>query len=94
MKGARNIIGPQLRKLRSQNGLSQPALAARCQRMGWDLSRDTLAKIESQSRWVADFEVIFLAQALGVSYLSLLPDDKRMKTMAREFVRRLELSIL
>ena len=94
MKGARNIIGPQLRKLRSQNGLSQPALAARCQRMGWDLSRDTLAKIESQSRWVADFEVIFLAQALGVSHLSLLPDDKRMKTMAREFVRRLEFGIL
>ena len=94
MKGARNIIGPQLRKLRSQNGLSQPALAARCQRMGWDLSRDTLAKIESQSRWVADFEVIFLAQALGVSHLLLLPDDKRMKTMAREFVRRLEFGIL
>ena len=72
-----------MRKIRSENALSQADLAARCQRMGWDLSRDTLAKIELQSRWVADFEVIFLAHALGVSHLLLLPDDKRMKTMAR-----------
>ena len=82
-----------MRKIRSQNGLSQLALAARCQRMGWDLSRDTLAKIELQSRWVADFEVIFLAHALGVSHLSLLPDDRRLWAMARDFIRRLETSI-
>jgi transcriptional regulator with XRE-family HTH domain len=93
LKGARNIIGPQLRRIRSQSGLSQPAFAARCQRMGWDLSRDTLAKIESQVRWVADFELIFLAQALGVPLLSLLPDNRRVKTMAREFVLRMEIGI-
>jgi hypothetical protein len=61
--------------------------------MGWDLSRDTLAKIELQSRWVADFEVVFLAHALGVSHLSLLPDQKSMRTMARDFIRRLEVSV-
>lgn len=82
-----------MRKIRSQNGLSQLDLAARCQRMGWDLSRDTLAKIELQSRWVADFEVIFLADALHVPHLSLLPDDKRMRMKARDFIRRLEISI-
>lgn len=82
-----------MRKIRSQNGLTQPALAARCQRMGWDLSRDTLAKIELQSRWVADFEVVFLAHALGVSHLALLPEDKRMRSLARDFIRRLEVSI-
>ena len=82
-----------MRKIRSQNGLSQPALAARCQRMGWDLSRDTLAKIELQSRWVADFEVVFLAHALGVSLLALLPEERRMKSLARDFIRRLEVSI-
>ena len=82
-----------MRKIRSQNGLSQHDFAARCQRMGWDLSRDTLAKIELQSRWVADFEVIFLAHALGVSHHALLPDDGRMRTMARDFIRRLEISI-
>lgn len=36
-------------------------------RRGWDISRDTLAKIEDQRRWVADFEVAFLAEVLKVS---------------------------
>lgn len=79
-----------MRQLRSSKGLSQPDLAARCQRLGWDLSRDTLAKIELQSRWVADFEVVFLAQALGVPHAALLPDGTRLRTLAREFARRLE----
>ena len=61
--------------------------------MGWDLSRDTLAKIELQLRWVADFEVIFLAHALDVSFLSLLPDDRRATALARDFIKRLEVSI-
>ena len=82
-----------MRKIRSHQGISQGELAARCQRMGWDLSRDTLAKIELQSRWVSDFEVIFLAQALRVSHQELLPDDKRMKALARDFIRRLETSL-
>ena len=82
-----------MRKIRSQHGLTQADIAARCQRMGWDLSRDTLAKIELQSRWVSDFEVVFLAQALGVSHHELLPDDKQMKTLARDFIRRLETSL-
>lgn len=93
LKGARNIIGPQVRKIRSQSGLSQLELAARCQRMGWDLSRETLAKIELQTRWVADFEVIFLAYVLGASHLALLPDDRRTRMMTRDFIRRLETSI-
>ncbi len=82
-----------MRKIRSQEGLSQPALAARCQRMGWDLSRDTLAKIELQSRWVSDFETVFLAQALSVQVQSLLPHPRRMKSIIHDFVTRLEISI-
>ena len=67
-------------------------MAAWCQRMGWDLSRDTLAKIELQSRWVSDFETVFLAQALGVAVHSLLPDQRRIKSVIRDFVSRLEIS--
>lgn len=61
--------------------------------MGWDLSRDTLAKIELQSRWVADFEAIFLAQALGVPIHALLPEPRRLKSVTRDFISRLEISI-
>ena len=61
--------------------------------MGWDWSRDTLAKIELQSRWVSDFETGFLAQALSVPVQSLLPDQRRIKSIIRDFVGRLEISI-
>ena len=40
--------------------------------LGGDLSRDTLAKIEAQIRWVSDFEVQTLAEALGIDGPELL----------------------
>ena len=88
MANPRNLIGPQLRRLRVERELSQPQFARICQRNGWDLSRDTLAKIEGQLRWVADFEVIFLANALGVVIKDLLPEDDT--ATAKEFILRLE----
>lgn len=42
-------------------------LVARLNLLGWDLSRGTLAKIEARIRWIADFEVVQLAKALGVA---------------------------
>ena len=66
MKPPRNLVGPLLRELREKKGLTQAALVAKLNVMGWDLSRDTLAKIESQVRWVADFEIVKLAAGLGV----------------------------
>lgn len=39
-------------------------LVARLNLQGWDISRETLAKIESQFRWVADTELLKLAMAL------------------------------
>lgn len=53
--------------------LSQADLAARCNIQGWDVSRETVAKIEAQIRWVADFELICLASALRVKVADLLP---------------------
>lgn len=58
--------------------------------MGWDISRDTLAKVESQVRWLADFELAFLAEALAVPLDLLLPERGTVKRHAiREFVGRL-----
>jgi len=68
-----NIVGPQIRRIRNQKGLSQPALAAKCQRIGWDISRDIVARIELQTRCVTDEELIFLARSLGAPLLELFP---------------------
>ena len=52
------------RRLRVAAGLSQAALAAVCQRVGWDIDRNTIAKIEGRMRWVGDFELLHLARVL------------------------------
>lgn len=69
----KNIIGPIVRRRRMAMALSQDALAARCQRMGWALSRATLSKIEARLRRVSDGEVALLAHALDCSTAVFFP---------------------
>jgi transcriptional regulator with XRE-family HTH domain len=54
------------RKARYQLSLSQEQLAARCQLLGLDISRSTLAQIEIRLRFVSDEELLVLASVLGV----------------------------
>lgn len=62
-----NVIGPNIRIIRERKKLTQEQLSAKCNLLEWDISRSTLAKIESKSRRVIDLEVIILAKALNVS---------------------------
>ncbi|MEA3189151.1 MAG: hypothetical protein QOD99_2981 [Chthoniobacter sp.] len=77
MSRPRNIVGPKLRQLRDARDLSQAAFAAKCQLLGWDASRDMIAKIEGQTRWVSDSEWVFLARALQVPLEEFLPQPVR-----------------
>lgn len=61
-----NIVGPNIRDTRNSLGLSQKDLVAKCNLLGWDISRGTLAKVESKTRKVSDEEVLCLAKALKV----------------------------
>lgn len=61
-----NVIGPKVRQIRESRGMTQEALAARCNVLNWTISRGTLAKIEAQVRRVTDEEVAHLARALKV----------------------------
>jgi len=61
-----NIVGPNVKRLRETQDCTQEGLSARCNTLEWDISRGTLAKIESQVRRVTDEEVILLAKALRV----------------------------
>jgi transcriptional regulator with XRE-family HTH domain len=71
-----NMIGPKLRDLREAEGLTQAEMVARLQRDGWDISRETYAKIESQFRCVTDREVVRLAGTLRVDPGELLRPAK------------------
>ena len=59
-----NIVGENVRTIREKNGWTQDQLAARCNLLEWNISRGTLAKIESKVRRVTDIEVKLLAEAL------------------------------
>ena len=66
-----NVIGPQIKRLREQNEMTQVDLTIRCNIIGWSISRSTLAKIESQVRRVTDSEVELMAKALKVDISKL-----------------------
>ncbi len=70
---SQNLVGPQVRRLRTAAGLSQEALAAKLQLAGWDLSRGGLSKIEACLRRVNDAELWVLAKALSCSIPELFP---------------------
>ena len=79
-----NLVGPQVRQLRFRRGLSQPELAARCQRLGWDIGRDIIARIESRVRLVTDSELVFLSKSLEVPLEDLFPPAGRKKLSKAE----------
>ena len=70
----KNIIGEKVRLLRKQQGMTQRALAERLQLAGFDVTDLTILRIESGDRFVPDYEVRALANALGVGYEALLDD--------------------
>lgn len=73
----KNIVGPQVRRLRVAAGLSQEVLASHLQVAGWDLSRAGLSKIEAGLRLVIDAEAVVLARVLGVPFDELVPKKAR-----------------
>lgn len=66
-----------MRKLRHARELTQETLAAKCNGLGWDLGRGTLAKIEAAVRCVTDAERFVLAKALKQELGDLHPQDER-----------------
>jgi len=84
MPKRKNLTGEYVRRIRYRSGLSQSELAARCQRQGWDIDRFTIARIESGSRWVGDFEALELARVLRVPLLALFGQKSAAQEISRE----------
>ena len=72
-KRFRNAVGPRIRKFRVEREWTQDQLAAKLQLAGLDFDRVTVAKVESQIRSVYDFELVVVAEVLGVGAGELLP---------------------
>lgn len=72
--GRKNIIGNNVRLLRTNAEMTQKQLAAKIQLLGYEFDRLTVLRIESGDRFVADYEVKALAEALNVE-IRLLYDN-------------------
>lgn len=70
--GKRNICGDRIREARQKHRLSQSDLCKLLQLQGVMVERDTISRMESGSRFVADFEAVTIAEVLEVPVLWLL----------------------
>ena len=62
-----------MRKLRTNKGWTQNQLALKLQLFGWDTSRESVTRLENQSRRVPDLELFVVARILGVKADDLFP---------------------
>lgn len=65
--GDRNIVGKRVEQKRKSIGMKQKDLLTKLQIKGVDINASGLSKLEGQLRYVADFELVALADVLGVS---------------------------
>lgn len=68
----RNVIGERVEAQRKRNGLTQKDLTDELSKKGVSISTSSLSKLEKQIRKVTDYEVVALAEVLGVSVNYLL----------------------
>jgi transcriptional regulator with XRE-family HTH domain len=87
-----NVIGPQVRKFRTQKGWTQNQLALRLQLLGWDTSRESVTRLECQGRRAPDLELFVVARVLGVRVDDLFPRNLRGKIRALAPHYRVKLS--
>ena len=68
----KNIIGKNLKELRTHKNMSQKELATQFQLLGLQWSDLTVLRTEQGTRFVADYEVAVIASYFNVSTDSLL----------------------
>ena len=75
-----NLIGRQVQKIRVSKHWSQKTLAEKLQLVGLDKSREAVGRIEARLVYVRDYELLYIARALGVDWPALLPEiDPKMQ---------------
>ena len=76
----RNICGRRLREIRKSRELSQENVAAMIQLEGLDLTQKAISRMEVGKRLMTDYELKYLADALGVSIPELFENEPEMNS--------------
>lgn len=69
---SKNLIGPRLKQLRTELGLSQDKLASQLQLHGIEYSALTILRVEKGERFVPDYEIVALAKFFNLTTDELL----------------------
>lgn len=67
----KNLIGGNLKKLRTKLKISQQELSNKLELLGVYVCRGSISRIEDYSRTVTDIELFAIAQILGVDPMEL-----------------------
>ncbi|MDO4459413.1 MAG: helix-turn-helix domain-containing protein [Clostridia bacterium] len=70
--GNKNLVGARVEIARKNLGMKQKELLAQLQVRGVDMNSSGLSKLEGQIRSVSDYELLAIAEILGVSVMWLL----------------------
>jgi transcriptional regulator with XRE-family HTH domain len=67
----KNLIGKNLKKIRTERRMSQQELSAKLELLGVYVCRGSISRIEDRSRTVTDIELFAIAEVLGVDVKEL-----------------------
>ena len=73
----KNVVSDAIRNARLALRLSQSELAARMQTLGSNIDQQMISKIEHNTRFVTDYELVLFAKALKTTPAALLEDFVR-----------------
>ena len=71
----RNVCGKKLKKVRMIKGVSQESVAVKIQLSGLDITQIAISRMETGKRLIADYELKYLADALGISVRDLFEEE-------------------
>lgn len=73
--GRNNVCGVTIATHRKLLGKSQRELADDLQRLGLDVDKNAIQRIEAGKRFVTDIELVYIRMALNLSFEELLSDS-------------------
>lgn len=78
-EGKKNICGERIKEARFKRRVTQSDLSARLQVNGITIERDSISRIEIGTRFVADYELMVIADVLNVDIYWLLGRSEHME---------------
>ena len=69
----KNLVGPKVKELRIEKKSTQRNLAIQLQLLGYEFNELTILRIEQQTRFVSDMELLALATFFDININELYP---------------------